>query len=75
MAPYEEAMVPYVEPSQAYHDSTGPKDRLEAVPRAYVGYAARRPVGETVFQGGGPGRAHRAGRWGAGGRVDAVPTG
>ncbi|GAA2705835.1 ferritin-like fold-containing protein [Micromonospora olivasterospora] len=35
--PPEEAMAPYVEPLQAYHDSTEPKDWLEAVTKAYVG--------------------------------------
>ncbi|MCW3812847.1 ferritin-like domain-containing protein [Micromonospora sp. DR5-3] len=33
----DEAMAPYVEALQAYHDSTEPKDWLEAVTKAYVG--------------------------------------
>ncbi|MFG1952240.1 ferritin-like fold-containing protein [Micromonospora sp. NPDC048830] len=37
--PPEEAMTPYVEPLQSYHDSTEPKDWLEAVTKAYVGDA------------------------------------
>ena len=35
----DEAMGPYVEALQAYHDSTEPKDWLEAVTKAYVGDA------------------------------------
>ncbi|MCI4062840.1 ferritin-like domain-containing protein [Micromonospora sp. R77] len=35
----EEAMQPYVGALQAYHDSTEPKDWLEAVTKAYVGDA------------------------------------
>ncbi|OKI70991.1 ferritin-like fold-containing protein [Micromonospora sp. CB01531] len=35
----DEAMTPYVEALQAYHDSTEPKDWLEAVTKAYVGDA------------------------------------
>ncbi|MEU5723312.1 ferritin-like fold-containing protein [Micromonospora sp. NPDC047738] len=35
----DEAMAPYVEALQAYHDSTEPKDWLEAVTKAYVGDA------------------------------------
>jgi 1,2-phenylacetyl-CoA epoxidase catalytic subunit len=35
----DEAMSPYVEALQAYHDSTEPKDWLEAVTKAYVGDA------------------------------------
>ncbi|WBB66310.1 ferritin-like fold-containing protein [Micromonospora sp. WMMD812] len=37
--PPEEAMGPYVEPLQAYHDSTEPRDWAEAVTKAYVGDA------------------------------------
>lgn len=33
----QEAMAPYVEPLQGYHDSTEPKDWLEALTKAYVG--------------------------------------
>ncbi|SCL13697.1 tRNA-(MS[2]IO[6]A)-hydroxylase (MiaE)-like [Micromonospora rhizosphaerae] len=33
----DDAMAPYVEALQAYHDSTEPKDWLEAVTKAYVG--------------------------------------
>ncbi|HEY3006948.1 MAG TPA: ferritin-like fold-containing protein [Micromonosporaceae bacterium] len=33
----EEAMSPFVAPLQAYHDSTDPKDWLEALTKAYVG--------------------------------------
>ncbi|HEY2947553.1 MAG TPA: ferritin-like fold-containing protein [Micromonosporaceae bacterium] len=33
----EEAMAPFVAPLQAYHDSTDPKDWLEALTKAYVG--------------------------------------
>ncbi|SCL68074.1 ferritin-like fold-containing protein [Micromonospora chersina] len=35
----DEAMGPYVEALRAYHDSTEPKDWLEAVTKAYVGDA------------------------------------
>ncbi|MEU0152918.1 ferritin-like fold-containing protein [Micromonospora fulviviridis] len=35
----DEAMAPYVEALRAYHDSTEPKDWLEAVTKAYVGDA------------------------------------
>ncbi|MBM0260327.1 ferritin-like fold-containing protein [Micromonospora sp. 4G55] len=35
----DDAMAPYVGPLQAYHDSTEPKDWLEAVTKAYVGDA------------------------------------
>ncbi|MFE9200760.1 ferritin-like fold-containing protein [Micromonospora sp. NPDC007230] len=35
----DEAMAPYVEALQAYHDSTEPRDWLEAVTKAYVGDA------------------------------------
>ena len=35
----EAAMAPYVEPLQAYHDSTEPRDWAEAVTKAYVGDA------------------------------------
>ncbi|MFE9653876.1 ferritin-like fold-containing protein [Micromonospora sp. NPDC006431] len=35
----DEAMGPYVEALQAYHDSTEPKDWLEAATKAYVGDA------------------------------------
>ncbi|WP_262282992.1 ferritin-like domain-containing protein [Micromonospora sp. MA102] len=35
----DEAMAPYVEALQAYHDSTEPKDWPEAVTKAYVGDA------------------------------------
>ncbi|SCG78571.1 tRNA-(MS[2]IO[6]A)-hydroxylase (MiaE)-like [Micromonospora siamensis] len=35
----EEAMAPYVEALRAYHDSTEPRDWLEAVTKAYVGDA------------------------------------
>ncbi|MFC0031021.1 ferritin-like fold-containing protein [Micromonospora chaiyaphumensis] len=35
----DEAMAPYVGALQAYHDSTEPKDWLEAVTKAYVGDA------------------------------------
>ncbi|MEU5937879.1 ferritin-like fold-containing protein [Micromonospora sp. NPDC047548] len=35
----DDAMAPYVAPLQAYHDSTEPKDWLEAVTKAYVGDA------------------------------------
>lgn len=35
----DDAMAPYVEALQAYHDSTEPKDWLEAVTKAYVGDA------------------------------------
>jgi hypothetical protein len=35
----DEAMAPYLDPLQAYHDSTEPKDWLEAVTKAYVGDA------------------------------------
>ncbi|MCM0678616.1 ferritin-like domain-containing protein [Micromonospora phytophila] len=35
----DDAMAPYVEPLQAYHDSTEPKDWAEAVTKAYVGDA------------------------------------
>jgi hypothetical protein len=35
----DEAMAPYVDALQAYHDSTEPKDWLEAVTKAYVGDA------------------------------------
>ncbi|MEV1331291.1 ferritin-like fold-containing protein [Micromonospora costi] len=37
--PPEEAMRPYVEALQAYHDSTEPRDWAEAVTKAYVGDA------------------------------------
>ncbi len=37
--PPDDAMAPYVEALQAYHDSTEPKDWLEAVTKAYVGDA------------------------------------
>ncbi|WP_433551635.1 ferritin-like fold-containing protein [Micromonospora zamorensis] len=37
--PPEEAMAPYVEPLQAYHDSTEPRDWAEVVTKAYVGDA------------------------------------
>jgi hypothetical protein len=33
----EEAMAPFATPLQAYHDSTDPKDWLEALTKAYVG--------------------------------------
>lgn len=33
----EQAMAPYVEPLQAYHDRTVPRDWLEALTKAYVG--------------------------------------
>ncbi|MEV0808260.1 ferritin-like fold-containing protein [Micromonospora sp. NPDC050200] len=35
----DDVMAPYVAPLQAYHDSTEPKDWLEAVTKAYVGDA------------------------------------
>lgn len=35
----DDAMAPYVEPLQAYHDSTEPRDWAEAVTKAYVGDA------------------------------------
>ncbi|MFE9688610.1 ferritin-like fold-containing protein [Micromonospora sp. NPDC005806] len=35
----DEAMAPYAEALEAYHDSTEPKDWLEAVTKAYVGDA------------------------------------
>ncbi|MGK5445342.1 ferritin-like fold-containing protein [Micromonospora sp. URMC 105] len=35
----DDVMAPYVGPLQAYHDSTEPKDWLEAVTKAYVGDA------------------------------------
>jgi 1,2-phenylacetyl-CoA epoxidase catalytic subunit len=35
----DDAMAPYVDALQAYHDSTEPKDWLEAVTKAYVGDA------------------------------------
>src|SRR5688500_3283280 len=35
----DDAMAPYVGALQAYHDSTEPKDWLEAVTKAYVGDA------------------------------------
>ncbi|MFD6753336.1 MULTISPECIES: ferritin-like fold-containing protein [Micromonospora] len=35
----DDAMAPYVEPLQAYHDSTVPHDWAEAVTKAYVGDA------------------------------------
>ncbi|MEU5913670.1 ferritin-like fold-containing protein [Micromonospora sp. NPDC047527] len=35
----QDAMAPYVEPLQAYHDSTEPRDWAEAVTKAYVGDA------------------------------------
>ncbi|WDZ85432.1 ferritin-like fold-containing protein [Micromonospora cathayae] len=35
----DDAMAPYVEALQAYHDSTEPRDWLEAVTKAYVGDA------------------------------------
>ncbi|MFD6564625.1 ferritin-like fold-containing protein [Micromonospora profundi] len=37
--PPEVAMAPYVEPLQAYHDSTEPRDWAEVVTKAYVGDA------------------------------------
>jgi hypothetical protein len=37
--PPDDAMAPYVAPLQAYHDSTEPRDWLEAVTKAYVGDA------------------------------------
>ncbi|MFG3556481.1 ferritin-like fold-containing protein [Micromonospora sp. NPDC047557] len=37
--PPEEAMTPYVQPLQAYHDSTEPRDWAEVVTKAYVGDA------------------------------------
>ncbi|MEU8389031.1 ferritin-like fold-containing protein [Micromonospora sp. NPDC048843] len=37
--PPEEVMAPYVEPLQAYHDSTEPRDWAEVVTKAYVGDA------------------------------------
>ncbi|MET7863770.1 ferritin-like fold-containing protein [Micromonospora taraxaci] len=37
--PPEAAMAPYVEPLQAYHDSTEPRDWAEVVAKAYVGDA------------------------------------
>jgi 1,2-phenylacetyl-CoA epoxidase catalytic subunit len=33
----DEAMTPYLEPLQAYHDHTEPRDWLEALTKAYVG--------------------------------------
>ncbi|WP_327033884.1 ferritin-like fold-containing protein [Micromonospora ureilytica] len=35
----EDAMAPHVEPVQAYHDSTEPRDWAEVVTKAYVGDA------------------------------------
>ncbi|RLP91718.1 ferritin-like fold-containing protein [Micromonospora sp. CV4] len=37
--PSEDAMAPYLEPLQAYHDSTEPRDWAEVVTKAYVGDA------------------------------------
>ncbi|WFF01598.1 ferritin-like fold-containing protein [Micromonospora sp. WMMD964] len=37
--PPEAAMAPYVQPLQAYHDSTEPRDWAEVVTKAYVGDA------------------------------------
>ncbi|WCN80967.1 ferritin-like fold-containing protein [Micromonospora sp. LH3U1] len=37
--PPEDAMAPYLEPLQAYHDSTEPRDWAEVVTKAYVGDA------------------------------------
>jgi hypothetical protein len=59
----DDAMAPYVEALQAYHDSTEPKDWLEAV-TLHVGAAAG---GGGALPGRpgrrrGPGRAHRADR-------------